>query len=119
MYTFITILIGVICLLMVLVVLVQKPKGGVAANFGGSNQVMGAKRTSDIVEKTTWVLTLVLFFLTLTINFWIPRDDSEAQGKSILKDKVENTSVPTAQPAAKPADKPAEAAPASAPEPAK
>ena len=81
MYTFITILIIVVCSLMILVVLIQKPKGGgLSSNFSGSNQIMGAKRTADFIEKFTWVLSLILLVLSLGINLWIPRNEVAAEG---------------------------------------
>lgn len=89
MYTFITILIILVCALMILIVLVQKPKGGgLASNFSSTNQVMGVKRTTDVVEKTTWILSIALFVLTMAINLWIPRDEM-MQENSLLKDKAE------------------------------
>lgn len=106
MYTFITILIAVVCVFMILVVLIQKPKGGVAANFGGTTQSMGVQRTTDVVEKTTWVLSIGLFSLALLINFWIPREETGVKGQSLVKDKIDNLAVPVApaqkQPAAAP-----------------
>ena len=45
MYTIFAILIVITCILLVLVVLVQNPKGGgLSATFGGGNQVMGVKK---------------------------------------------------------------------------
>ncbi|MBO5805235.1 MAG: preprotein translocase subunit SecG, partial [Tidjanibacter sp.] len=41
MYTFLVILILIASILLVLSVLAQSPKSGMAANFGASNQVMG------------------------------------------------------------------------------
>lgn len=94
MYTFITILIALVCVLIILVVLVQKPKGGgLAANFSGSNQVMGVKRTTDVVEKTTWILSIALFALTLLINIWIPRTDDAKAPASLLKEQAEQAPV--------------------------
>ncbi len=94
MYTFITILIAIVCVLIILVVLVQKPKGGgLAANFSGSNQVMGVKRTTDVVEKTTWILSLGLLILTLLINVWIPRGEEGAVPASALKEQAEQAPV--------------------------
>lgn len=94
MYTFITILIAIVCVLIILVVLVQKPKGGgLAANFSGTNQVMGVKRTTDVVEKTTWILSIALFAFTLMINIWIPRGEEGATTNSLLKEQAEQAPV--------------------------
>ena len=47
---FVTALIILVCILLILVVLVQNSKGGgLAANFGSSNQVMGVRRTADFL----------------------------------------------------------------------
>jgi preprotein translocase subunit SecG len=115
MYTFITILIIVVCALMILIVLVQKPKGGgLASNFSSTNQVMGVKRTTDVVEKATWVLSISLFVLAMMINVWIPRDEMAVQN-SLLKDKAEQAPINAAgapAPAANPAADPAAEQPA-------
>ena len=54
MYVFLTILILIAAILMILIVLVQKSKGGgLAAGFSSSNQIMGVRKTTDFLEKTT------------------------------------------------------------------
>ena len=66
LYTLCIILILVASILIILAVLVQNPKSGMAANFGASNQVMGVRQTSDFLEKFTWtmaVVSVVLSFL--------------------------------------------------------
>ncbi|MBA4303066.1 MAG: preprotein translocase subunit SecG [Sphingobacteriaceae bacterium] len=94
MYTFITLLIIIVCVLMILIVLVQKPKGGgLASNFSATNQVMGVKRTTDVVEKATWILSVSLFVLAMMINIWIPRDDSATVPGSTLKEKAEQAPI--------------------------
>lgn len=67
MYTLIIILILITAILLGLVILIQNPKGGgLNAALGGvSNQVFGAKKSTDIVEKTTWYLGLTIFVLCL------------------------------------------------------
>jgi preprotein translocase subunit SecG len=55
MFTFIITLIIIASLLIILVVLAQNSKGGgLSSQFGGSgtSQVMGVKRTGDLLEKT-------------------------------------------------------------------
>ena len=78
MYTVFAILIILTSVLLVLVVLIQNPKGGgLSATFGGgsSNQIMGAKKTTDFLEKTTWTLAIVLISLTMLSNFAITRNN--------------------------------------------
>ncbi len=66
--TSLTILIGLNCVLLMLVVLIQNPKGGgVDSTFGGqaANQMFGAARSTDFVEKLTWGLAIALFVLCI------------------------------------------------------
>ena len=53
LYTIIMILICIASIFVILAVLAQNPKSGMAANFGVSNQVMGVRQTSDFLEKFT------------------------------------------------------------------
>lgn len=49
-------------------VLIQNPKGGgVDSTFGGAqaNQMFGAAKSSDFIEKLTWGLAAALFVLCL------------------------------------------------------
>lgn len=65
MYIFLIILIIIASLLLVLAVLAQNPKGGMAANFGASNQVMGVRQTADFLERSTWYLSIAIVALSL------------------------------------------------------
>lgn len=68
MITFLTILVALVCVLLMLVVLVQNPKGGgLDSTFGGSgaNQMFGAARSTDLIEKITWGLAIALFVLCI------------------------------------------------------
>jgi preprotein translocase subunit SecG len=98
MFTLLTILIIVACVLLIFVVLIQNPKGGgVASNFSSSNQIMGVKRTSEAVEKATWILAVAVMVFALATNFFIPSiggDESEGGSKSIIQDRIENAAAP-------------------------
>lgn len=74
MVNLLTILTGIVCLLLMLVVLVQNPKGGgIDSTFGGSqaNQIMGASRSTDFIEKLTWGLAIALFALCIMASLAI------------------------------------------------
>ena len=87
-YIFISVLIFITCFLLVLVVLVQNSKGGgLASNFSSSNQYMGARKTADFLEKSTWTLAVVLLALSLFSIFIIPRNKSIAP-KSELEERA-------------------------------
>ena len=78
MYTLFAILIVITCLLLILIIMIQNPKGGgLSSAFGGGNQIMGARKTTDFLEKTTWTLAIILVSLALLSNFSIPRSTSE------------------------------------------
>lgn len=78
MYTFIVILILVVCVLLALVVLVQNSKGGgLAANFAAPTQVMGVRQTADFLEKATWWLAIILVVLCLAATVSIPHRSAD------------------------------------------
>ena len=97
MYGLFSILILITCALLLLVILVQNPKGGgLSSTFGEGNQFMGVKKTSDFLEKSTWTLALALVALTLVSNFAIDRSEVETQSDIIeqVEDSAEDF-VPT------------------------
>ncbi|HKK89204.1 MAG TPA: preprotein translocase subunit SecG [Saprospiraceae bacterium] len=74
MLNFLTIIITLICVILMGVVLVQNPKGGgVDSTFGGSaaNQMFGAAKSTDFIEKLTWGLAIALFILCILSTFLI------------------------------------------------
>ncbi|MBC6489898.1 preprotein translocase subunit SecG [Flavihumibacter stibioxidans] len=60
------------------VILVQNPKGGgLAGNVGGlSNQFMGVKQTTDVLERGTWIFATVVALLCLFSAIFIPQASS-------------------------------------------
>ena len=56
-----------------LIVLIQNPKGGgLAGNIAGfSNQFMGVKQTTDVLEKGTWIFAGIVGALCLFSAFFI------------------------------------------------
>ena len=91
MYIFLTILIVIAAILITLLVLVQNSKGGgLAAGFASGNQVMGAPRTADFLEKATWTLAIAIIVLCVVATFVIPQRSSR---HSNIKTQIEQ-SVP-------------------------
>ncbi len=72
MYIFFIVLILIASILLILAVLAQNPKSGMAANFGASNQVMGVRQTSDFLEKFSWGLAIAIFVLSLCATMTMP-----------------------------------------------
>jgi preprotein translocase subunit SecG len=80
MLSFLSVLIAVVSVLLMATVLIQNPKGGgVDANFGGqAQQLFGAARSTDIVEKATWVLAGALIILCVLAVLMVGGGTAEA-----------------------------------------
>lgn len=79
-----TLIIVLISVLLVMIVLVQKSKGGgLAAGFQSSNQVMGAPKTADFLEKTTWTLMGVIALLCIITTITLKSSNQSVQGSAI------------------------------------
>ena len=116
----IAILIASIC--MILAVLVQSPKSGMAANFGASNQVMGVRETANFLEKFTWMMAGAIVVLSLVATLAMDRGLVASSNSEISKDAkalqerlIENempvmpqAEIPAEAPAAEAAEVPAE-----------
>ena|SRR6185295_4195028 len=89
MYTLITILIVIACVLLIFAVLIQNPKGGgLSSTFGGmSNQILGVKRTTDFLEKFTWTMVISVAVLSLATFFFVgaPSASNTAKPKGALE----------------------------------
>ena len=96
------VLIIVASVILGLIVLIQNPKGGgLSGTFGGfSNQLMGVKQTTDVLEKGTWVFAAVVGLLCLMSPAFIPKEGSAAPGDDLIK----GISTSPAQQQAKPAN---------------
>jgi preprotein translocase subunit SecG len=75
LYTIILILIVLICVLLTLVVLLQSGQGqglsGGLAAMGSASQMIGARRTADILSKATSYLGGTFLVLCVLANFFI------------------------------------------------
>jgi len=73
-----TLLIGLAiftAILLVLVVLAQNSKGGgLSSQFGGSgaSNLIGVKKTGDLLERLTWGFAIGIMVLTLATNLTTP-----------------------------------------------
>jgi preprotein translocase subunit SecG len=95
MYTTVTILIILTSILLVLVILIQNPKGGgIASGIMGSNQLMGVKKTTDFIEKLTWGLALALVLFCLIASFSLPNKEERNLGTSMQEQLDNNASAP-------------------------
>lgn len=75
MYVLLTIIIVVAAVLLTLLVLVQNSKGGgLAASFASGNQVMGAPKTADFLEKASWTLAGAIIVLSICA-VWVYKNE--------------------------------------------
>ena len=75
MYTLLVSGIIFFSILVVLVVLAQNSKGGGLSNqFGGSgaSNLIGVKKTGDLLERLTWGFAIAIMILTLATNLTNP-----------------------------------------------
>ena len=124
MYLFLVILILLVCFLLAVVVLAQNPKGGgLSSQFGsgGAANLMGVKRTGDLLEKLTWGFAIGLIVLTLATH--VIGGGSNGPARSVNQQAAQRAATPTAPtapasaPSAPAAPQPATQSPAPQPAP--
>lgn len=102
------VLITVVCFLLIVVIMVQNPKGGgLSSTFGSSQQIGGVQKTTDFLDKSTWTLGIILIALIMFSSLAFNDGDG-----TVKIDK--SNATPAAQTVAPPAGTPA---PAEAPAP--
>ncbi|MGI4735086.1 MAG: preprotein translocase subunit SecG [Janthinobacterium lividum] len=127
MFTALVVLILIVCLLLALVVLAQNPKGGgISSQFGagGAANLMGVKRTGDLLEKLTWGFAIGLIVLSLGTHMISFGDgptrsinQQRAQQVKLPAAPAPAPAAPTAPAAGTPAPGATPAAPATTPQP--
>ena len=86
-------------ILLTLFVLIQNPKGGgLAQNMGASSQLFGVQRTTDILEKGTWILIGLVAFCAIAITLSVGHGGKGTQAESKLKQKIEQATIPASSP---------------------
>jgi preprotein translocase subunit SecG len=94
MYLFLMIIAIIVCAFLVLMVLIQNPKGGgLSSNFSSSSQLMGVQKTGDFLEKGTWVLAITLMVLSMAINVAV-KGGTENEGNAKYKEQIEKAGKP-------------------------
>lgn len=80
MFTAALIVIVILAILLILTVLIQNSKGGLNPTMGAaSSQLIGVKRTTDLLEKITWGLAITIMVLSLATNFLLEKPGSGAE----------------------------------------
>lgn len=76
---FVIILILIVSVLLILVVLAQNSKGGgLSSQFGGSgaSNIIGVKKTSDLLERLTWGFAIAVLALSVAVNVIMDKPNS-------------------------------------------
>jgi preprotein translocase subunit SecG len=76
------VLITIVCFLLIVVIMVQNPKGGgLSSTLGGSTQMGGVQKTTDFLDKSTWTLAIALIALILlsSLSFTGTLSDSDSK----------------------------------------
>lgn len=106
MTTVFVILIIIACVALGFIVLIQNPKGGgLADNVSGvSNQLMGVKKTTDVLERGTWIFASAVAVLALTSMIFL----RGGKGSNEDVDKAIKSITPTTTSAQPTAPQPAQ-----------
>lgn len=94
-YTLIISLILVSCILLVLIILAQNSKGGgLSSQFGGSgaSNLIGVKKTGDLLERLTWGFAIAIMIFSLATNFITP--GQQGPGDDVLDRAKEQQTAP-------------------------
>ena len=85
MFNIILALIIVLSFLLVLIIMVQNPKGGgLSSSFGGdTQQIGGVKKTTDFLDKTTWILASLILVLILFSNITLNSESDNFESELI------------------------------------
>ena len=79
MYNLFVILVVIASIFMCLIVLIQESKGGgLASGFASGNQVMGVRKTTDVIEKATWVLAAAMVVFSVISVYMLPSASADA-----------------------------------------
>jgi preprotein translocase subunit SecG len=93
------VLITIVCFLLIIVIMVQNPKGGgLSSSLGGSQMIGGVQKTTDFLDKSTWTLATILIVLIMLSSLSFTGALSDTDSKII--DQTEAAAPKTATPAA-------------------
>ena len=85
MYLFLVILMVVAAILMCFIVLIQNSKGGgLASGFSSSNEILGVRKTTDVLEKLTCGLAVFMVIASIATAYVMP-SASQQDGSVIME----------------------------------
>jgi preprotein translocase subunit SecG len=93
MVTFVLILTIITALLLIVVAALQNSKkegGGNALGSMGAHQIIGVKKTGDLLEQVTWGLLITLFVLSITTFTLIKKGKRTPQSPNLERIEQQN-----------------------------
>ncbi|KOS07784.1 preprotein translocase subunit SecG [Flavobacterium akiainvivens] len=108
-FTIFLVLITIVSFLLVVVIMVQNPKGGgLSSSIGGPQIMGGVQKTTDFLDKSTWTLGTILVILILlsSLSFGTFASNDGIIDEGAVAPKTEapaKTGVPAQPGAAQPA----------------
>lgn len=89
----------IVAFLLILIIMVQNPKGGgLSSSFGGggTQSLGGVQNTTSFLDKSTWTLSIVLLALILLSNFAAPTMNA-VDNSSEIENTLENRELQDVQ----------------------
>ena len=92
MFSLCVVLIILACIVLAFVILIQNSKGGgLASNFASSNQIMGVRKTADVLEKTTWGIAAFIMVLCFVCAFLSKNEVKSLRGNQVQTEQTQST----------------------------
>ena len=89
MFVTLLVIIVILAIFLCFIVTIQNSKGGgLAAGFASSNQIMGVRKTTDILEKTTWTLIILIAFLSI-VTAYVSKPKAVNTGSVLENEAIE------------------------------
>lgn len=97
MAIFFLVLIILTSLIISFFILVQNPKGGgLAGNIAGfSTQFMGVKQTTDVLEKGTWIMAVIIALLSVMSPIFISQGSGSGSEPNLRPSTNQSAPAPT------------------------
>ena len=102
MLVFFVVLVIIAAVALGFIVLIQNPKGGgVSGALGGfSNQLIGVKQSTDVMEKGTWIFAALVGILCIVSPAFISKDAGASSKNDDIRKGIntkQNNAAPTAK----------------------
>lgn len=62
-----------------------------ASNFASSNQIMGVRKTADVLEKTTWGVAAFIMVLCFVCAFLSKNEVKSVRGTQVQTEQTQTT----------------------------